>query len=56
MKFEKITFNFPQEYKRKLEKIVAMENISNENRITLSDLITDTLIKEFDLKNDKTSL
>jgi len=30
MEYEKIIFNFPKEYKRKLEKVVAMENVENE--------------------------
>jgi hypothetical protein len=56
MEYEKIIFNFLKEYKRKLEKVVAMENIEREKSITLTDLISETLIKEFDLDNEKTSL
>ena len=47
MEYEKIIFNFPKEYKRKLEKIVALENFEREKTITLTDLISETLIKEF---------
>ncbi len=53
---EKIIFNFPKEYKRKLEKIVAIRNIESEKQITLTDLISETLINEFDLDNEKTPL
>jgi hypothetical protein len=56
MEYEKIIFNFPKDYKRKLEKVVAMENIERDKNITLTDLISETLIKEFDLDNEKTSL
>lgn len=56
MEYEKIIFNFPKEYKRKLEKIVSIENVEREKQITLTDLISETLINEFDLENDKTSL
>jgi hypothetical protein len=56
MEYEKIIFNFPKEYKRKLEKIVSLENVEREKQITLTDLISETLINEFDLKNDKTPL
>jgi hypothetical protein len=56
MEYEKIIFNFPKEYKRKLEKIVALENFEREKTITLTDLISETLIKEFDLENEKTPL
>jgi hypothetical protein len=41
---------------RKLEKVVTMENIERDKNITLTDLISETLIKEFDLDNEKTSL
>lgn len=56
MEYEKIIFNFPKKYKRKLEKIVAIENIEKEKSITLTDLISEILINEFDLENDKTPL
>lgn len=56
MEYEKIIFNFTKEYKRKLEKVVAMENIERDKNITLTDLISETLIKEFDLDNEKTPL
>jgi len=32
MEYEKIIFNFPKEYKRKLEKVVAMENVENQRK------------------------
>lgn len=56
MEYEKIIFNFPKEYKRKLEKLVALENIEREKQITLTDLISEILINEFDLDNEKTPL
>jgi hypothetical protein len=56
MEYEKIIFNFPKQYKRKLEKIVSMGNVENEKSTTLSGLISETLIREFDLENEKTSL
>jgi hypothetical protein len=56
MEYEKIIFNFPKEYKRKLEKIVAQENFERERTITLTDLISETLIREYDLENDSTPL
>jgi len=43
MEYEKIIFNFPKQYKRKLEKIVSMGNVENEKSTTLSGLISETL-------------
>lgn len=49
MEYEKIIFNFPKEYKRKLEKVASIQSIEADKTITLTDLIANTLIDEYGL-------
>ena len=48
----KILLNIPIEYKNKLDKIVAMEIIETNRSYSLTQLIIETLEKEFGLKNE----
>jgi hypothetical protein len=49
MKKEQIIFNIDKEYKDKLQKIVYMIGIEKNKHYTLTQLILDTLIKEYQL-------
>jgi hypothetical protein len=50
MEISKVIFNLPKHYKEQLIKMCNMMGVEENRIITLTDLIIETLVKEFDWK------